>query len=204
MPDRKLLILQGPPGAGKGTQAELYSHSRPGVVPISLGDVIRSIHSSALDSAHANFIQNGYYPHQIMPNEIANDIVFDAISNHGHQEMSILDGYPQESGALDLLIERAYRKNIRILGCIALMTTEETSVVRMTERGTRSQENLMSMDLQQYFRERYRQYMHRYPSIKNAFISRGLDIVTIDSSRNIHSVQAELIATINTLDGRNI
>lgn len=86
------IILMGPPGAGKGTQAEKLV-SKHGLVQISTGDMFRKEmkEDSKLGVIAKFFIQYGH----LVPDDITIDIVRERLSQNGFPNGFILDGFPR-------------------------------------------------------------------------------------------------------------
>jgi adenylate kinase len=98
------LLLYGPPGSGKGTQAEML-HSRFGIPHVSTGDILRSEVAAGTPlglKAKPIMAAGGYVPDDIMVGIIRNRLVEpDAVSGF------ILDGFPRtipQAQALDVLL----------------------------------------------------------------------------------------------------
>ncbi|RMH55794.1 MAG: adenylate kinase [Candidatus Hydrogenedentota bacterium] len=96
------LILLGPPGSGKGTQAAVLSR-RWGAPHVSTGEIFReAIRSdSELGSKVRRYTETG----ELVPDEIVNEIVFDRLARRDCQEKGfLLDGFPRtvaQARALD-------------------------------------------------------------------------------------------------------
>lgn len=86
------IILMGPPGAGKGTQAEKLV-SKYGLVQISTGDMFRKEmkEDSKLGVIAKFFIQYGH----LVPDDITIDIVRERLSKNDFPNGFILDGFPR-------------------------------------------------------------------------------------------------------------
>src|SRR5271163_210358 len=92
MISRPCLILFGPPGSGKGTQAKLLRQSLR-MAHISTGDMLRERVASGdeLGKAVAGIMQSG----GLVPDEMVNRLVEDRIAEPDAAEGFILDGYPR-------------------------------------------------------------------------------------------------------------
>jgi adenylate kinase len=190
MRNKELLILHGPPGAGKGTQAELYKKTDLHTEVVSMGDLIRGIYLRKLTSKHTDFISNNYYPACEMSDQIANEIIFQDGILAKNGIFHILDGYPQSKIALELLIDSCETNEIKIIGCICLNLTVGVSVKRMTLRGIRDgefcDERLSRGD---FFKRRYDDYMLRYGQIRQSIKNSGIVLQDINGENRISDVQ---------------
>ena len=96
------LILVGPPGAGKGTQAvHLASHFS--IPHISTGDIFRlNIKGETKLGLHAkSFMDAG----NLVPDSVTNDMVADRLTHADAKGGFLLDGYPRNIGQADFLKE---------------------------------------------------------------------------------------------------
>jgi adenylate kinase len=127
------LILIGPPGSGKGTQAKLLSE-RLGLMHFSTGDILRdSIARGTPEGlkAHA-FMSQG----QLVPDELVNDIV--RTHFHGSQKPSkfVMDGYPRtlnQAIAFDAVLKAA---GLPLNGVVSLNVEDDEIVRRLSGRRT--------------------------------------------------------------------
>lgn len=123
------VILLGPPGAGKGSEAVLIE-KRFGIPHISTGDMLRAQirTGTVLGKLAATFIEKG----QLVPDEVVVGMVMDRLSRDDCGKGFLLDGFPRSIAQADAL-ERA---GIRVDHVILLEAGEELLVVRITGRMT--------------------------------------------------------------------
>src|SRR5262249_23727294 len=107
---RCCLILFGPPGSGKGTQAKLLKQML-GIAHISTGDMLRERIASgdALGRTVSAMMQAG----ELVPDSIVNQMVEDRIEQPDCIRGFILDGYPRTVSQARLLESVLAAKNIR-------------------------------------------------------------------------------------------
>ncbi|THV31516.1 adenylate kinase [Glycomyces paridis] len=101
------LVLVGPPGAGKGTQAEIIAE-RLGVPKISTGDIFRANVSGGtpLGLKAKQYMDAG----DLVPDEVTNDMVADRLAQDDAKDGFLLDGYPrntEQAKVLDRVLEAA-------------------------------------------------------------------------------------------------
>ena len=113
--DSARLVLFGPPGAGKGTQA-LYLKERLSLPHISSGDLFRyHLHEkTALGARAAEYVNQGL----LVPDEITVDIILDKVLGLSQAEGFILDGFPrttEQAAALDQALKQDSRKLDKVL-----------------------------------------------------------------------------------------
>ncbi|MBI5221753.1 MAG: adenylate kinase [Candidatus Magasanikbacteria bacterium] len=94
------IIIFGPQGSGKGTQAELIAR-RHDLPYISTGDIFRYNlkNQTALGQKVAEYINNGL----LVPDDLTNEIVHNRIQQPDCTVGYVLDGYPRNSGQMDFI-----------------------------------------------------------------------------------------------------
>lgn len=122
------IILFGPPGSGKGTQAE-EMEKKYQVRKISLGDILRSELANATDLGlkAKTYMEKG----ELVPDEIINAVVEKALAEN---EDFILDGYPRNLTQAEYLEEICNKLNQNIDLVIYLDVDEETVIQRLSQR----------------------------------------------------------------------
>ncbi|MCC8369623.1 adenylate kinase [Rickettsia endosymbiont of Polydrusus tereticollis] len=87
-----IIVLIGPPGAGKGTQGKKLAE-KSHLPHVSVGDIFRTIIMSSSEESRLinNYIKQG----KLIPNEIVNGIVEKFLSSDKYKNGYILDGYPR-------------------------------------------------------------------------------------------------------------
>ncbi|MCD0447077.1 adenylate kinase [Glycomyces sp. A-F 0318] len=101
------LVLVGPPGAGKGTQAEIIAE-RLGIPKISTGDIFRANVSGGtpLGLKAKEYMDAG----ELVPDEVTNDMVADRLAQDDAKDGFLLDGYPrntEQAKVLDRILDEA-------------------------------------------------------------------------------------------------
>lgn len=126
-----ILILLGPPGSGKGTQAKRLEDGR-GLVQLSTGDMLRVAVASGNEMGQQAKKVMG--AGELMPDEIMIQIISDRIDQPDCQNGFILDGFPRttpQAEALDKLLDA---KSLNLGKVIELKVDEEALVERVTGR----------------------------------------------------------------------
>jgi adenylate kinase len=129
------LILFGPPGSGKGTQAAKLVE-KYGLLHISTGDLFRSEidNQTALGMEAKSFMDKG----QLVPDSVTIGMLKNKVLTNPEVNGYIFDGFPRtiaQSEALDVLLEELGQP---ITALIALEVEEEEIVARLLERGKTS------------------------------------------------------------------
>jgi adenylate kinase len=126
-----ILILLGPPGAGKGTQAKLLAQQY-GILHISTGDMFRDhkTRGTPLGKKIQAIMDGG----GLVTDDVTNEMVKDRLSQPDVAPGFILDGYPRtvpQAQYLDLLLRSLGRKIDRV---ISYEVAEETALDRISGR----------------------------------------------------------------------
>lgn len=126
------LVLLGPPGAGKGTQATILTE-KLGVPHISTGDLFRANigEGTPLGKEAKEYIDAG----KLVPTDVTARMVEDRLSQDDAAEGFLLDGFPRTVEQADLLAEMLERHGVKLDGVINYQVDEDTVVERMLARG---------------------------------------------------------------------
>jgi adenylate kinase len=129
------VILLGPPGAGKGTQAQRLVE-KYGIVQLSTGDILRGAvaSSSALGKQAKQVMEAG----QLMPDDLMIRIISDRIDQPDCANGFILDGFPRTVPQAEALDDLLARKGLKLDHVIELEVDDGVLVSRI--RGRASEE----------------------------------------------------------------
>lgn len=127
------VVLLGPPGAGKGTQAQLLSE-RLGVSHLATGDLFRAAiqEVTPLGQKAKPFIEHG----ELVPDELTVQMVREQLAKPENQRGAVLDGFPrtvEQAQRLNQLLEQMGKY---VDAVIYLKVPEEELVRRLTRRWT--------------------------------------------------------------------
>lgn len=129
------LVLFGPPGAGKGTQAE-FLKQKYNLIHISTGDVFRYNikNETALGALAKSYMDKG----ELVPDEVTIKMLNAEVEKNADANGFIFDGFPrtsEQAEALDILMDS---KDSAINAMIALEVDDEVLVKRLLQRGKTS------------------------------------------------------------------
>jgi len=126
------LVLFGPPGAGKGTQAKNLI-SKYNLVHISTGDVFRKNikAENALGLLAKSYMDKG----GLVPDEVTIKMLKEVVESHGEANGFIFDGFPRttpQADALDIFLKE---KGMAVSAMLALEVEDDVLVSRLLNRG---------------------------------------------------------------------
>ena len=188
MTARRLLLL-GPPGAGKGTQAQLLV-DRLGIPQISTGEMLRAAVASGTEvgrKAQA-YMDAG----KLVPDDIVIGVTGERLRQPDAAAGFILDGFPRtvaQAEALDALLERL---GVKLERCVVLRVDEEELVQRLLKRARiegRSDDNEESI------RTRMAEYREKTEPLIEYYRRRGV-LAEVDGLGEVEEVAARIAAAL--------
>ena len=138
------LLIMGPPGVGKGTQAKILSQSL-NIIHLSTGEILRSEiqMDTKIGKIAKSFIDHG----NLVPDNLILDIISEKISIETQNEGYLFDGFPrtipQATGFDQLLIDRGHNLN----AAINLTADENELIKRIIDRGKSSGRSDEAIDI---------------------------------------------------------
>jgi adenylate kinase len=126
------VVLLGPPGAGKGTQAQKLSE-KLGIPQISTGDLFRENISSGtpLGLEAKRYLDAG----DLVPSELTNKLVEDRIGQPDAAAGFILDGYPRSVAQAEALDEMLQNHDAKLDAVLEFAVSEDELFTRLKSRG---------------------------------------------------------------------
>jgi adenylate kinase len=195
------LILLGPPGAGKGTQAQRLV-ARYNVVQLSTGDMLRAAVRAAtpVGLKAKDVIARG----ELVPDDVVVAIVADRIGEPDARNGFILDGFPRtvpQAEALDLMLSE---KGLALDAVVELKVDEnvllgriENRVAKMIAHG----EPLRPDDNPESLKKRLEAYRIQTAPLTGYYASKGI-LKTVDGMASIEEVSVAIAAVLDqTPDG---
>jgi len=127
------LILLGPPGAGKGTQARLLVESR-GLVQLSTGDMLRAAVAAGTEiGKQAKAIMDRG---DLVTDDVVIGIISDRLDEPDMKGGAIFDGFPRTLAQADALAELLDKKGLTLDAVVEMRSDDEVLVERVTGRFT--------------------------------------------------------------------
>ena len=183
------LVLLGPPGAGKGTQAARLADEL-GVPAISTGDIFRSNIKNGTELGRQ--VQDITAAGRLVPDELTNELVRDRLAQADAVDGFLLDGYPRnvaQVAALDEILATAGR---RIDLAVELVVDPQVVVERLTRR---AQIEGRADDTEDVIRHRLDVYAEQTAPISRVYAARGM-LVQVDGLGDVDDVTARLLAAL--------
>lgn len=125
------IILLGPPGAGKGTQASKLIDEF-GAVQISTGDIFRTNikNNTELGQKAQSYMNKG----KLVPDELTIDLVWDALDKVEDGKMILLDGFPRNITQAKALDEGMKKRDDKVDKVINIKVPEDVVIERISGR----------------------------------------------------------------------
>lgn len=188
------MIILGPPGAGKGTQAALIAE-RYGIPAISTGDIFRANIKAQTELGQQ--VKEITASGALVPDELTNRIVEDRLAQTDAQEGFLLDGYPRNLGqveALDTML-RATGQSLDVV--IELVVDTEEVVQRLLKRAEiEGRED----DTEEVVRHRMDVYTEQTAPLSEAYDKRGL-LERVDGLGEVDEVTARITEVLDPIAG---
>lgn len=180
------LIFLGPPGAGKGTQADALAHLC-NVPHISTGETLRSavVQQTNLGVKAQSYMDQG----ALVPDQLVLDLVRDRLNQSDVETGWILDGFPRnvsQAVFLDHLLQEIEQ------GCdhvVNLEVPDEVLVARLLNRGRKD-------DSDQVVRNRLQVYREQTAPLIDFYRDRQ-QLISVDGNRPVEQVTLELHKILN-------
>jgi adenylate kinase len=181
----KFIILIGPPGAGKGTQAKMLEKSLS-LPQVSTGDLFRYNlkNETELGKLARTFMDKG----ELVPDEVTVAMVKDRLAQADAVGGAILDGFPRTHAQADALDQMLVQLGGHIAVVPNIVVDREELVQRLL---LRSQIEGRADDTEDTIRNRMRVYEEQTKPLLDYYEQRGL-VVNVNGQQSIEAVQQDL------------
>jgi adenylate kinase len=196
------LILLGPPGSGKGTQAQRLI-KRHGIVQLSTGEMLRA--AAAAQTPVGLKARDIMASGSLVPDDIVIGIISDRLDQPDAAKGFILDGFPRTVPQAEALDELLKKKRLRLDAVIELRVNEsallqrvETRVAEMRSRG----EEVRVDDTPEVLTKRLANYRRQTEPLIHYYSERR-KLLTVDGMMTIEHVTQEInriLAAIGALE----
>ena len=183
------LIILGPPGAGKGTQAARIAEHY-GIPAISTGDIFRANirNETELGKQVKEILASGGY----VSDEITNAIVADRLAQDDCAPGFLLDGYPRTLAQVDALDGMLAEHGSRLDRVLELVVDDEVVVTRLLKR---AEIEGRADDTEEVVRERMAIYHRETRPLSDTYRERGL-LVEVHGEGEVDEVTERVIAAL--------
>jgi adenylate kinase len=180
------IILLGPPGAGKGTQAKRLVDERQ-MVQLSTGDMLREARSSGTEMGRkvAAVMESG----GLVTDEIVIGLIEEKLSLTGHGGF-IFDGFPRTLKQADALGALLQRKGLTLDAVIELVVDDAALVGRIVRRADEARaagQPVRKDDTPEVFEVRLREYYKNTAALIGYYWAKG-NLVQVDGMAEMSSV----------------
>lgn len=186
------LIMMGPPGAGKGTQAQVVA-DHFGIPAISTGDIFRANVSegSELGVEAQRFMDQGEY----VPDDLTNRMVRNRIDEQDAEPGFLLDGYPRTLAQVQELDGMIAFTGHRLDAAVVLTVDPEELVQRLLQR---AQTEGRADDTEDVIRRRQELYTDQTEPLIEVYRRRDL-LVEVDGMGEVDQVTNRIFAALDDL-----
>ena len=184
------MLIMGPPGAGKGTQASVIA-GRLGVPAISTGDIFRAnvAAGTPLGLEAKRFMDAGEY----VPDSVTNDMVRGRLGEPDARDGFLLDGYPRTLAQVDFLDGVLAERGQALERVLELTVDTEEVVARLLKR---AQDQGRADDTEDVIRRRLQVYAEQTAPLLAVFSERDL-LVRVDGLGPVDEVTERALAVLH-------
>ena len=185
------LLIMGPPGAGKGTQAALIAE-RHSIPAISTGDIFRANVSEGteLGVEAKSYIDAGDY----VPDSVTNNMVRQRLGESDAADGFLLDGYPRTVSQVEFLDGILNEQGVALDRVIELSVDPEEIVGRLLQR---AREEGRLDDTEDVLRHRQKVYTEQTAPLIDVYRDRGIHVM-VDGMGSVDEVAARVAAAVET------
>ncbi|MBD8018493.1 adenylate kinase [Kaistella pullorum] len=186
------IVLFGPPGSGKGTQAQ-HLIEKYNLKQISTGDLFRfnMKNETELGKMAKSYIDQGH----LVPDQVTTDMLIEELRKTTDTEGFIFDGYPRttnQTEALEKIVKDQLDAEITV--CLSLVVDDEVLVQRLLKRGETSGRTDDSNE--EIIRNRIKEYYLKTAEVAELYKQQG-KYVEVNGVGEIDEISAKLFAEVD-------
>ena len=177
------LVLLGPPGAGKGTQAEKLAEKLQ-IPHLSTGELFRQNidNGTKLGLEAKRYLDAG----DLVPSELTNELVDDRLSNSDADGGFILDGYPRSVQQAKALHDMLERRGTRLDAVLEFRVPEDVLLERLKARGRADDTDEVILNRMKVYRDETAPLIEYYSS----------ELKTVDAVGTVDEVFARALRAL--------
>jgi adenylate kinase len=186
-------VLVGPPGAGKGTQAQFLA-AHYSIPHISTGDIFRANLKAGTElgiQAKA-FMDRG----ELVPDSVTNDMVKDRLTHDDVANGFLLDGFPRNVAQAEVLRGILAEKNTPLHAVLEFSLADEEIIARLLQR---AEIEKREDDKQDVIKRRLEVYAEQTAPIIAFYRNEGL-LISISAVGSIEEITANAISALSRLE----
>ena len=185
------IVLFGPPGSGKGTQAQNLIE-KFNLKQISTGDLFRynMKNGTELGKLAKSYIDKG----ELVPDQVTTDMLIDEVKKPTDTNGFIFDGYPRtanQTEALEKIVKELLNDEISV--CLSLIVNDEILVERLLKRGETSGRTDDSNE--EIIRTRIKEYYTKTAEVAELYKQQG-KYVEVNGVGGIDEISEKLFAEV--------
>ena len=185
------IVLFGPPGSGKGTQAQNLIE-KFNLKQISTGDLFRynMKNGTELGKLAKSYIDKG----ELVPDQVTTDMLIDEVKKPTETNGFIFDGYPRtanQTEALEKIVKELLNDEISV--CLSLIVNDEILVERLLKRGETSGRTDDSNE--EIIRTRIKEYYTNTAEVAELYKQQG-KYVEVNGVGGIEEISEKLFAEV--------
>jgi adenylate kinase len=184
------LLIMGPPGAGKGTQAKLIA-DHYGIPAISTGDIFRAMKTA--DTPLARQVRDIMNAGGYVSDDITNQIVAERLAEPDCERGFLLDGYPRTIAQVETLDAGLAASGTRLDAVLSLQADEDEVVARLLKR---AEIEGRSDDNEETIRVRQHMYAEQTAPLLDVYRAHGL-LVEVNGLGEIDEVSERVFAALD-------
>lgn len=189
------LLIMGPPGSGKGTQA-VHIAEKMAIPAISTGDIFRYNvkELTELGKEAKSYMDKGDF----VPDDVTNRMVADRLSQSDVANGFLLDGYPRTAGQVEALEAILTERDETLTAVLVLEVPDEEIVERLLARAATEGR---SDDTADVIKHRLDLYHQETADLIESYIERGI-VGRVDGTGAIDDITERLLQTIYNIRAR--